>query len=744
MISIPNPIKNLFNTDGIRKNIRVSFPNGEHDDLTNADIEFESVSLTESLSSQPIIKFGLCESPCLEFTCHGIPNIKGMTIKVTIEIDVSSLTAEEIAEYGETSEDVDFPFYSVPYGIYKVKKCVRSGDTDQRKVTAYGKTINSKRDFVMPDNLEYLRTGWRSSDTISFTDKMLIAYFMPELAETVADETVNDAENSYERRKLYGGTHGDTVLTNYPDHNIINTEIRIDNTISYRTNNWDNVILDASCVVNGDKCVVIRPCVRGTNQQKALKTTQSVSNDGIYTVEYIDDDINSNYINDIIAVLRENEITDSETVNTITNTIKEIRKNCFAMYYDGSHTGEIDPYYPTQDPPFNCMGYGRGTRRYYDKYSITGSSNETEIIENNCIKYAWLEQRRGLEQKLLRLDSFNSQNRQVRFLDYRETYSDTTSGDIRTISTYSTGYYTINRFYICGFTIHIGDVGASINYNSGWKYNNPTGLAHTKDTFTYTGNSVYTFNRNISKSISTYRQTNTYDPQYQYPESTNYSYLTITDYFVSEAQINEFIDNFLKPNYTNVITSYLELQGKFGMIDRETGYYKIVDLTDHLMLYPSEDIYPAQDQYPRGTDAAVYRSQYRSVEYDDAPTKHYDRIECTWTDSNNTEHYQYYDIVDHDAADYDPDDYQTYSLTDNYFIKNKYYTTSEIDDILETLGEKIKDFQYYPCNIDMRGLPYLETGDGISVVTRDSGFTTYILRRVLKGINILEDNIEAQ
>ena len=245
-----------------------------------------------------------------------------------------------------------------------------------------------------------------------------------------------------------------------------------------------------------------------------------------------------------------------------------------------------------------------------------------------------------------------------------------------------------------------------------------------------------------SRSVRYHRYTIT-DPED--PHSGTDSTVNKTIYGI-KASLDSYLASIgdYRYDYRDFVQSALEIQGRFGMIDRTTGDLKIIDLTDHLSLYPAPDLYPAQDLYPRGYELLITRNMYKLVEYEDSATRHYDRISCTWTDSSNNEHYQYYDIVDHDDPSYDPDDYQTYSLSENYFIKNKYYTVEQVTEILHTLGEKIKGFQYFPCDIECVGLPYVETGDGISVITKDSGFTSFVLRRTIKGIQSLEDNIEAR
>lgn len=67
MINVPERIKAIFKQDGIRKNFRVHFPNGEHPDLTNEHIDEESVTMTESLASRGF-EFGMCEASTIEFS----------------------------------------------------------------------------------------------------------------------------------------------------------------------------------------------------------------------------------------------------------------------------------------------------------------------------------------------------------------------------------------------------------------------------------------------------------------------------------------------------------------------------------------------------------------------------------------------------------------------------------------------------------------------------------------------------
>lgn len=147
MLTIPESVKTLFKTDGIRHNFRASFPNGELPDITNADVVRESLHFTESLCSQDPFKFGLSEASVIEFETVGIGNMYGMTIVCGIEIDTSSLSAAQISaiqsDPGDgtlvlaAASDIGYGYYRVPLGTFKVTSCPRNhGTMAHRKVTA--------------------------------------------------------------------------------------------------------------------------------------------------------------------------------------------------------------------------------------------------------------------------------------------------------------------------------------------------------------------------------------------------------------------------------------------------------------------------------------------------------------------------------------------------------------------------------------------------------------------------------
>lgn len=158
MLSIPALVKGRFKTDTVRKNLRIHFPNGEYPDITNGNIEKESLRFTESLCSQDVFKFGLAEASVIEFETVGIGNMYGMTIEAGIEVDVSNLTAQQMAVISagisggtyvgkivsKANSDIGYAYYRVPLGTFRVESCPRNHQAmTHRRVTAYTTRIDA-------------------------------------------------------------------------------------------------------------------------------------------------------------------------------------------------------------------------------------------------------------------------------------------------------------------------------------------------------------------------------------------------------------------------------------------------------------------------------------------------------------------------------------------------------------------------------------------------------------------------
>lgn len=217
-----------------------------------------------------------------------------------------------------------------------------------------------------------------------------------------------------------------------------------------------------------------------------------------------------------------------------------------------------------------------------------------------------------------------------------------------------------------------------------------------------------------------------------------------TDYGFKESLDRYFNDK----NIHEYIQAYCELQGGFGKFERD-GVFSIQTLDNLNKLKPKVGLKPSIGLRPTSgnADITVYKSMYRRCWYDDEKTKKYSRVFASYKTAENEENIAKYILVDLSAEDeegnllYNPEEYQDYDMSNNYYIKNNVYTESEMLKILSTLGKRIRDIQYMPFDIEMVGMPFVEAGDSITIRTAEGDISSYVFRRTLSGIQSLKDSI---
>lgn len=110
MLEIPEKIKEKLNENYSHKNIRIHFPNGEREDITNENIIYESFRMKESMCSRKKWKLGLCEAKSIQFECFGVEDIKGCEIEAGIEIDTQETAIEIEQEFPNKGDTYTYTF----------------------------------------------------------------------------------------------------------------------------------------------------------------------------------------------------------------------------------------------------------------------------------------------------------------------------------------------------------------------------------------------------------------------------------------------------------------------------------------------------------------------------------------------------------------------------------------------------------------------------------------------------------
>lgn len=217
MLVIPPSIKTLLASALTRKNFRVHFPNGEHSDLSNADIPVDSVRFTSSVCSETVFRFGCAERSVIEFEAVGCPSIVGAEIQCEIDVDTSALSEEELQQIEissptnlvrEAASDLGWGYYRIPYGLFVVDNCPRDQTAMiRRRITAYS---HSPRRL---SPVERVRCAtWRTAITpyedISPKDILFanLGYYYPEFmgygysyGDFIPWETIRAAGTSFSR-----------------------------------------------------------------------------------------------------------------------------------------------------------------------------------------------------------------------------------------------------------------------------------------------------------------------------------------------------------------------------------------------------------------------------------------------------------------------------------------------------------------------------------------------------------------
>lgn len=206
MITIPEAIKDLIKSDSTRKNFRVHFPNGEHTDITNENIISESVSLTESLCSESQLKFGLGESPTLEFETVGIGKIKGFTIEAQIEI-----YCDDSVPGAVYMDDLGAYVYPIKYGTFVIDSCKKQADMSRRKIVAYNELATN--DWNLPSKVVESLQGfyWYKEKTVRFAIEGLIKLLLPDYERNYTE--VLPTVQLYDETETYTKTIGADTYT---------------------------------------------------------------------------------------------------------------------------------------------------------------------------------------------------------------------------------------------------------------------------------------------------------------------------------------------------------------------------------------------------------------------------------------------------------------------------------------------------------------------------------------------------
>lgn len=177
-----------------------------------------------------------------------------------------------------------------------------------------------------------------------------------------------------------------------------------------------------------------------------------------------------------------------------------------------------------------------------------------------------------------------------------------------------------------------------------------------------------------------------------------------------------------------VLSCICEINGCMGHMGRDGTFHYIYLEQEIQGLYPRNDLYPADDLFPRDPKSnRIGKDLYITAEYEDFLVKTINKLQIR--EQKN-------DIgVIVGTGD------NAYVIEDNFLVYGK--GTKELKGIAKNVLSKIRGIVYRPFAADCKGNPCLEVGDAVRLPTRYELIESYILKRTLKGIQALRDDLEA-
>ncbi|WP_333697815.1 tail fiber domain-containing protein [Bacteroides congonensis] len=176
-----------------------------------------------------------------------------------------------------------------------------------------------------------------------------------------------------------------------------------------------------------------------------------------------------------------------------------------------------------------------------------------------------------------------------------------------------------------------------------------------------------------------------------------------------------------------VLSCICEINGCMGHMGRDGKFHYIYLEQEIQGLYPRNDLYPADDLFPRDPKSTqIGKGFYVTATYEDYLVKTINKLQIR--EQKN-------DIgVIVGTGD------NAYVIEDNFLVYGK--GTKELKSIANNVLSKIRGIVYRPFTADCKGNPCLEVGDAVRLPTRYELIESYILKRTLKGIQALRDDLE--
>lgn len=741
MLNIPEEVKKLFKTSNVKKNIRISFPNGERADITNENLIAESLSYTESVCSQESLKFGLCESSVLEFETAGIGNIKGMEITADIEINTSGVPFE-LSKEGQSYSFNIRELFGVKLPAGTNVKYSTDGTGGITEIIAWGQSNPITRDATY---LEEAATEYEWSagldasafdihTTSDYTGPVWVTveydmFYPVPLGKFTVESSPKQADMSRRKVTAYGISNG--VLNTYSS-----IEQAKRNVTTSKKNDY---------VLDMEKFYISNIPGDYIPESASMVEVETIdSNAGYNSHVRVNDKVLAIVTEEADKALYYQPCTMTQT--QVAEIRKQIKKALVLNFYVEYPTWAEDVlatvdanaekiFYPTMhyygSGNYSFTGSLAGGYRYIYPYNNSGIAYENTYRVIRIPVSITVLSPNGADVETITICSENDAK-------LYEVTLENALGITATVPREKNGlYYSVSsNLPVLGSTIE-----AFLEFQGRFGMHDRSGAFTTLKL-------VDSFANKTSLSKSEYSDL-------WYEDKQSYPYGIVSAIYVNENGEESFscvnivkdVDILEKVQVaTATPTSGTTVSLSFDKADVE-GYYieSPYPITGVTLSFEDGPAWIADFEIESGTTEFLLTEEI--LQKNCGYNCNIEALEGVYITFEAPEEYSGAFVVSSckpSKVYYKADECILYDLSGNYLIQNCTFTQEQMDTILNGFAESIKDIRYMPCEIELMGLPYMEAGDVVEIETDAGSFTTIVERRTLTGIQSLKDAWESQ